>query len=407
MDLQFDRMGLDWPQVRRIFEEGQAMLPTKIGDYRVISELGRGGMGVVYKALDEGGRALAIKVIYPELAEDNEFIKRFIREMQAVSSLDHPHIVKALDFGVDINQNIYFAALEFVDGCSLKAILQERSILPLDRALQITKEIALGLDYADGRGIIHRDIKPDNILIHRDGRAKIADFGLMKSAHQSSITQTGTILGTPHYLAPEQAVSDRNIDIRADIYSLGITLYHMLAGRPPFVAKNAMKIITAHCYKPLPSIFDFNPHVPEVVWDLILKMTVKDKEERLTPEEVIVWIERLQGQLAVGNVSSVLEAGSDGGRSVVEDEWYEESDELPTRMISVEGGNRVESSRSEVGGGCSSSPRRLSPLRRKTMQLPVVLRGGQEEVKGSWIFIFGLILVFCLLVVGGIFIFLR
>lgn len=303
-------------------------LPSKIGEYTVESKLGEGAMGVVYKA-SVGDLIVAIKVISPEISGDREFVQRFLREMQVVSTLDHPNIVKAVDFGVDVSQNMYFVALEFIDGKSLKDLLVQQKRLSLEDSLNLTKMIAQGLEYAYNHGIVHRDIKPDNILLTSGKQVKITDFGLVKSQSQSSITQTGAILGTPFYLAPEQAFADKKIDIRADLYSLGITFYHMLCGRPPFVFENPMKVITSHCYTPLPPVTDFVQNVPLPILQLIDKMTEKDRDKRFeTPGQVIEAISSFQANGQIPNL-----ALSSKGQQHLEEAEYEDA---PTRMFQGE-----------------------------------------------------------------------
>ena len=265
-------------------------------DHKIIGKLGEGAMGVVLKAEYEGS-LVAIKVISPEVSKDKEFQQRFLREMSAVISMDHPNIVKAIDYGVDIEKDKFFVVLEFVDGESLS---DHRLVhLPVDMALDITKKIALGMQHAYEKNIIHRDIKPDNILLSHEGAVKIADFGLVKTESSAGLTQAGSILGTPYYLAPEMAMGDGPVDIRADIYSLGITLYHMLAGRPPFEFESAMRIITAHCTKPMPPITEKRKDIPQEVVSLIDKLTQKFPDQRpATPEEVIREVEKVQEEIS-------------------------------------------------------------------------------------------------------------
>lgn len=269
-------------------------------DYEILGKLGKGAMGVVLKARHRHENILvAIKVISPEMAKDREFAKRFLLEMGAIVSLNHPNIVKAHDYGIDIERDQLFVALEYVDGGSLQQLLEREIRLPLGQALHFTKQVAAGLEHAHEKGMIHRDIKPDNILLSSKGEAKISDFGLVKSdANSSGLTAVGAILGTPFYLAPEQAMGDGEIDIRADIYALGITLFHMLAGRPPFVGENPLRIITSHCTKPLPDIHEFVPDLPKIVVDLIGKMTQKDPKDRFaTPWEVVDAIDQIEEEL--------------------------------------------------------------------------------------------------------------
>ncbi len=255
-------------------------IPSKIGEYDIDGKLGQGAMGVVYRA-HLGDSPVALKVISPQVAEDKEFVHRFLREMQAISTLDHPNIVKAIDFGVDLSQNMYFVALEFIDGMSLQDMLQKRGKLHLQEALEITLQVAKGLDYAYNQGIVHRDIKPDNILIDYSGTAKLADLGLAKSqTAKKELTQTGTILGTPNYVSPEQIEGKAEIDQRADIYSLGCTLFHCLTGKPPYDDNTAALIILNHMTKPIPDPRSLNSDIPPKLAKFTMKMIAKSPEER-------------------------------------------------------------------------------------------------------------------------------
>ncbi|RME04427.1 MAG: serine/threonine protein kinase [Planctomycetota bacterium] len=291
-------------------------------EYQVSEKLGEGSMGVVLKATSLSTKMpVAIKLVLPEIAKDKSFVQRFLREMQAVMALDHKNIVKAIDCGVDLENDMYFVVLEFIEGESLKEKISKNGTLPLQTALQITKGVAEGLQSAYEKSFIHRDIKPDNILITKEGVPKITDFGLTKTASSgelegpqvaAGLTLKGSILGTPFYLAPEQAMGETDVDIRADIYALGITLYHMLAGRPPYLYKSAMRIIHAHCFEPLPPIQEFAPHLPPSITEILEKMTAKQREQRYsTPKEVAQAIERVLPQISPSSPSSSPDLTSD------------------------------------------------------------------------------------------------
>ncbi|RME74153.1 MAG: DUF4388 domain-containing protein [Planctomycetota bacterium] len=268
-------------------------------DYEIMGVIGKGAMGVVLKAryipLD---KLVAIKLIQQDKASNPEFIQRFLREMSAVINLDHPHIVKAYDYGIDVEKDRLFVSLEFVDGGSLRNLLKLQGALPLPKALSYAKQIAKGLDYAHKNGIFHRDIKPDNILITQDGVAKIADFGLAKSQESGALTSAGTILGTPYYVAPEIVMELGEVNHRVDIYSLGITLFHLIAGRPPFWEGSVMRIISAHCTQPLPSLSSLVPEIPSEIDELIQQMGAKNPDERIqSAGEVAARIEEIEKKL--------------------------------------------------------------------------------------------------------------
>ncbi|RME03746.1 MAG: serine/threonine protein kinase [Planctomycetota bacterium] len=277
------------------------MIPKKIKDYEILEKLGEGGMGIVYKARrlrEQRDRFFAIKVIHTQLTQRNPY-HRLQREISLAMSLEHPNLVKALEAGFDRELNQYFIVFEFISGRSLQDALEEKKILDIPWALNITKDIANALDYLHQKGLVHRDIKPDNILLEENGHAKLSDFGLAK-VHASTIalTQEGIIMGTPYYISPEQAIASKSVDIRADIYSLGITLFHMLAGRPPFCYDNPLHIITAHFHEELPSIRSIRSDVPEELEEFVKKMAHKTLEERFqTPQEVLESLEELYAKL--------------------------------------------------------------------------------------------------------------
>jgi eukaryotic-like serine/threonine-protein kinase len=230
------------PEQSRVSKAGRV---TKIGGYEILSELGRGGMGVVYKAYQRGlDRTVALKMVLSGAHASEEQLRRFILEAKAVGHLQHPNIVQVFDIG-DSN-GLPFFSLEFVDGSTLTKLLAAQPQLPTFAAT-LAEKLARAMAYAHERGILHRDLKPANVLMTKNGTPKIADFGLAKQIAEtsdSSSTRTGTIMGTPSYMAPEQARGDTQaIGSAADQYSIGAILYEMLTGRPPFVSANPMDTI--------------------------------------------------------------------------------------------------------------------------------------------------------------------
>ena len=206
-----------------------------IRGYTILETLGQGGLGVVYKARQDSiGRTVALKVMFPNLVSNKEYVQRFMREAKVSAELDHPNIVRGIDFGEA--EGYYFFAMEYVNGGSLKEIIKEKGIFDEQEAVLVILKIADALKYAENRNLIHRDIKPENIMLTKDGIPKLCDLGLAKTLESTdmSLTRTGIIMGTPHYISPEQAVGQKDLDIRSDIYSLGITLYHMITGDVPY-----------------------------------------------------------------------------------------------------------------------------------------------------------------------------
>jgi hypothetical protein len=268
-------------------------LPPALRDhprYRIIRLLGQGGMGVVYQAEHKlMERLVAVKVISRALVDQPEAAERFNREVRAAARLDHPHIVKAYD--AERAGDLQLLAMEYVEGKSLADVLQKKGPLPVAHACHYARQAALGLQHAHERGMVHRDLKPQNLMLTPRGIVKILDFGLAKLAsertRQKGLTHENTIMGTPDYLAPEQAQNTKAADIRADIYSLGCTLFCLLAGRPPFAGENAMPIILAHMQDAPPALESLRPDVPPGLAALVARMLAKDPAERpQTPQEV-------------------------------------------------------------------------------------------------------------------------
>jgi tRNA A-37 threonylcarbamoyl transferase component Bud32 len=258
--------------------------------YRVLRQLGQGGMGVVYQAehrLME--RLVAVKVINRTLLDHPEAAERFHREIRAAASLDHPNIVKAYD--AEQAGELQLLAMEFVEGRSLADVLAKKGPLPVAYACQCVRQAALGLQHAHEKGMVHRDLKPHNLMLTTRGVVKILDFGLAKLASErrtrDGLTQDNAVLGTPAYMAPEQAQKTKAADIRADIYSLGCTLFCLLAGREPFPGDDALQIIVAHLQDPPPPLESLRPDVPPGLAALVARMLAKDPAERpQTPKEV-------------------------------------------------------------------------------------------------------------------------
>ena len=253
--------------------------------YTVEGEIGRGGMGVVYNARDERlKRQVAIKVLPPELAFREEIRIRFLREAETAARLSHPNIVPIHAVGEGPDGLVYFVMM-FVDGESLAAKLKRRGRLPPDEARRIMQETADALGAAHAVGIIHRDVKPDNILLEGSrGRVVVTDFGIAKALSSTTgsatLTATGVAIGTPHYMSPEQAAGDREIDGRSDIYSLGVVAYQMLTGELPFHAPTVPGILMKHITERAPLISDKRPDIPDDLAACVMRCLEKDPEDR-------------------------------------------------------------------------------------------------------------------------------
>ncbi len=246
--------------------------------YKIIKSIGEGGMANVYLAWDTIlEREVAVKILRGDLAEDEKFVRRFQREANAASSLRHPNIVEMYDVGEDNGK--YFIVMEYVDGKTLKSLIKKRGALNLNEAIDIMLQLASGIACAHDSYIIHRDIKPQNVLILEDGRVKITDFGIAMALNSNELTQTNSVMGSVHYLPPEQA-SGSGSTIKSDIYSLGILMFELLTGSVPFKGDNAVEIAIKHMKDPIPSVCNINPSIPQSVENIILKATAKNPKNR-------------------------------------------------------------------------------------------------------------------------------
>jgi eukaryotic-like serine/threonine-protein kinase len=256
-----------------------SLVGKTLGSYQVQREIGRGGMGVVYLAHEQSlQRVAAIKVLASRLADDAACVKRFGREASAVARLDHPNIV--LVYSVGEQDGLHYIAMQYVKGWSLAQFIRAKGPLEWRRALDVTRQAAEALAEAHKHGIIHRDIKPDNIMVDETGGVKVMDFGLARAtAASTNLTADGAKLGTPTYMSPEQINGDP-VDARTDIYSLGVTLYEMLTGRPPFQADTPMALMYQITHKPVPDVSKQNAAVPENVVELVAGMTAQDPGRR-------------------------------------------------------------------------------------------------------------------------------
>ena len=278
---------------RRVSSDPRDRLQSSLGaGYRLSRELGGGGMAKVYVADDPAlGRRVVVKVLAPDLAAGVD-IDRFKREIQVAGSLHHPRIVPVLSAGQSGDELLYYT-MPFIEGESLRALIDRERQLSLDQALAITRDVADALEYAHAQNIVHRDIKPGNILIEREsGRAVVTDFGIARAIERaadiSTVTSTGFTLGTPTYMSPEQAGAEKEIDGRSDIYSLGCVLYEMLAGTPPFVAPTARALIARHMTEPPPSVLVVRPDLPSDTQRLLEHMLAKTRAGRLSDAATLI-----------------------------------------------------------------------------------------------------------------------
>jgi len=252
---------------------------SKISDrYQIIKTLGEGGMANVYLAHDIIlDRNVAVKVLRGDLANDEKFVRRFQREALSASSLSHPNIVEMYDVGEDDGQ--YYIVMEYVDGKTLKQVLKQRGKLSITEVVDIMLQLTDGMAHAHDAYIIHRDIKPQNIMILSNGMIKITDFGVATAMNSTQLTQTNSVMGTVHYLPPEQA-QGKGSTIRSDIYSMGIMMYELLTGLVPYKGDNAVEIALKHLKEPLPSVRKINANIPQSIENVIIRATAKNPKNR-------------------------------------------------------------------------------------------------------------------------------
>jgi serine/threonine-protein kinase len=269
-------------------DEAKPSHPSEvIKGFRILERLGRGGMGSVYRAEQIGmNRTVALKILRRPLGENPEHVERLKREARLVGALDHPNIVRGLDVGQ--HGAYHYFAMEFVEGESLREILKRRGVIPEAEALRIVEEVAQALEHAHARGVVHRDVKPGNVIITPEGTAKLTDFGLAKGPADFTLTQSGVTVGTPQYFSPEQARSPADVDIQTDLYSLGSTAYHLLSGVPPHTSDTLAGLITKVLYEKPRTARQVNPKVSAGASFLVEKMMAKQKRHRYRePREVL------------------------------------------------------------------------------------------------------------------------
>lgn len=249
------------------------------GRYRIVKQIGRGGMADVYMARDLilDGEEVAVKVLRTNYQTDQIAIQRFQREARSMAELDHPNIVRITDIGEEDGQQ--YLAMEYVNGLDLKKYIKDFAPLSNDDAVRIMGQILLAMRMAHTRGIVHRDLKPQNVLLTEDGTAKVTDFGIAVAFAETSLTQTNSMLGSVHYLSPEQARGSK-ATVQSDIYAMGIILFEMLTGRIPYDGDSAVTIALQHFQKPLPSVREENPVVPQALENVVMKATAKKLSDR-------------------------------------------------------------------------------------------------------------------------------
>jgi eukaryotic-like serine/threonine-protein kinase len=287
----------------------KAREPRTIGGFRIIDQIGQGGMGTVYRAVQLSlNRQVALKVVSPHVLSDGASAERFLREARVAASLNHPHIISVIDVGRDDDGTLYMA-MELVTGGDAKQLAQRYDgVVPELRALEVIRDCAEGLEAINAARLVHRDIKPANIFLTREGRAKLADLGLVRNEQDGErLTITGALVGTPAYMSPEQANNEQDLDIRSDIYALGATLFCLVTGRPPFDANGPFAIVAKVLTQPAPDPRTVIPTLSPGISKLIMRCLEKSREARFqTPEELKQAVSEAIDGLTQGDTEATL-----------------------------------------------------------------------------------------------------
>ncbi|MDR6225935.1 protein kinase domain-containing protein [Desmospora profundinema] len=278
------------------------------GRYEIIQRVGGGGMAVVYLAIDQMlERRVAVKVMNDSLSHDQDFIRRFHREAKAAGSLSHPNVVNVYDVGRE--GDTHYMVMELIKGTSLMETIESRGFIPAEETAHIAIQILEGLGHAHENGIVHRDVKPHNIMATHDGRYKVMDFGVSRLARASTITQTGSVMGSVHYFSPEQA-KGAETSSASDLYSLGVVLYEMVTGRLPFDSDEAIAIALKHLQQPVPDPRTIRPELPEPLCQVIFRAMEKDPQDRYqSAQEMIADLKAFLGGQPLGATSAPAAAG--------------------------------------------------------------------------------------------------
>lgn len=277
-------------------KKGEAKKTKTFAGYELLEKIGVGGMGVVYKARQVNlDRIVALKILSPTMTQDKAFVKRFLDEAKVAGSLTHSNVVQVHDVGEE--NGTYYICMEYVGGGNLSDILREQGRLDIETAARIALDIARGLQFAETKGIVHCDIKPDNIMISEYGVAKLADLGIARKVSEKQEEEAEEVLGSPHYMAPEQA-QGRPVDHRTDLYALGCTIFRMIAGRTPFIGITAREVMKKHIVEEPPDLREFAPEVSAAFAGIVRKLMAKNPDDRYaSATELIAALEEIQHNL--------------------------------------------------------------------------------------------------------------
>ena len=298
----------------RAKSEGGMLMKKQIGGYKLIRRIGEGGMGEVYLAEQlTMHRTVALKILHSKWADDEEFRKRFLLEARAVGKLSHQNLIQVFDVGK--YQGLYYFSMEFIDGVTADDLIRHDGQIPVEKAVDICLQVCKALIYLGAHDIVHRDIKPANIMLTKEGQVKLGDFGFIQSAYDAELMQEGTTIGTPDYISPEQARGERNLDVRSDIYSLGATLFHMLAGKTLF-SGSCSKVMRDHIESTPPKVESLRKDLPKELIRIIERMTAKLPIDRYqSAEEIIKDLDLLR--LDIGSEENQLPSSRSGILNVI------------------------------------------------------------------------------------------
>ena len=339
--------------------EEVSLIGRHVGQYQVISEIGRGGMGVVYRAHEESlQRDVALKVLPLHIAQDAAFVERFTREGRSAARLSHPNVVHV--YAVGEYEGHYYIAMEYVRGRTLGDYIQIKGQVELKKALYVAREVAKALAEGHQQRMVHRDIKPENIMIDMSGHVKVMDYGLAKVIQKKKgLTDHGIVIGTPEYMSPEQ-IRGVDIDERTDIFSLGVVLFEMLAGRPPFVAPTRLSAMYQTVGEPLPVLRSLNPSVPQAVEAVVEKMAAKKPDERYASAREASADLRvlLRGGDPLGAGAARGAWGAESEEDLSETQGFEMDDALRDELVAIRPSSRLTQAphKRPTLGGIASSP---------------------------------------------------
>jgi serine/threonine protein kinase len=298
----------------RAKSEGGLHMKKQIGGYKLLRRIGEGGMGEVYLAEQLSmHRTVALKILHQKWADDEEFRKRFLLEARAVGKLSHQNLIQVFDVGK--YQGLYYFSMEYIDGVTVEDLIKHDGPMAVEKAIDIAIQVGEALTYLAAHDIVHRDIKPANIMVTKDGQVKLGDFGFIQSAYDSQLLQEGTTIGTPDYISPEQARGERNLDVRSDIYSLGASLHHMLAGKTMY-SGSCSQVMRAHLEVRPPALGELRAELPVRLVRIVEKAVAKEQIDRhQSPGELVRELEMLK--IDVGTGSGALPATRSGILNVI------------------------------------------------------------------------------------------